>query len=151
MAKTKLELPPRTSTDVINLSDTVEFQWLFDGAAFMIMLKGNTREDIDVYIDANIEVIQSWPDNTKFFSFQNISYNNVGMTPYFKKRLDEAADTMLEKKLVGHSMVLISDTLLGRSLKIVVGWFSRKAPVQQHWFTDYDQALETLTNLVNED
>jgi hypothetical protein len=130
----------------------VQFQWLHEGRAYCITLTSSNREAIDVYIEANLAALRQWPKDQRYFSLQDTSHPSVGITPYFRTRLEEVLAAMTQHALTGHSVVVLSNSIGGNLLRIYGRIFARKAgPMKQHWVVGLAAAQATLAQLLAEE
>jgi len=143
------QLPDKSSTETVQLSPEVSFQWLQGGKAYLITITKASQEGVDAYIDANIAALDMWERGTTFFSVQDVSHPDVTITPYFRKRLDDILVHMKASGLQGHSVIVLANTIIGKIVRVYGSAFARRAdPIEQHWVNGMDAGHSELEKLL---
>ncbi len=142
-------LPDRSDSSLVHLSDAVTFQWLYDGAAYMIEVKNSRRDTIDVYIDTSLKIVAEWDRSMPFHSLQDISSDDFQMTPYLKARLNEVLTAMSESGMDGRSIIVMSDGFAGRIMQVLGRFFAQQSkPIIQDWVVDRAVGEEKLAQIM---
>lgn len=137
-------LPARTSPERHHLGHGVFVEWLENGQIIAFTVLDSHQTTVDTYIQACFEYLDSLADDGTIFMLHDISDKNVGLTPYFRKRLEDIAKHIKEKALQGYSAVLLPDTMLSQIMVNFGRLFSRQSGVQQVFFTKPDKARQWL-------
>ena len=148
--QSSIELPDRNSTERVQLSDYISFQWLHNGAAYFIEVKSARRNEADIYVEVSRKLVSEWPQGHALLSIHDVSHTDFQMTPYLQGRLQGVMETMNELELTGHSIVIMSNSSMGRALQaMATAVVKQEKLVERHLVTSFDEASELLEQLIN--
>jgi len=146
---TNITLPDRSDNTVIQLSDAITFQWVHDGAAYIIEVRNSRRDTIDLYIAASLKLVNEWDKSKPFYSLQDISHEDFQMTPYLRERLNEVLSAMKESGMDGRSVIVMGNSFAGRIMQVLGRFFAQQSkPIIQVWETDRATANEKFAEIV---
>lgn len=70
-------------------SDAVSIAWNEQHDTVIVSLKKSDRLSVDAYIEANLTLLTQCSGRNTIYKIQDFSQNNVTVTPYLKKRLQD--------------------------------------------------------------
>jgi hypothetical protein len=144
-----IELPAKNDPTAKAFTPNVTFRWMYGGRAFEVAISSGARQDIDTYCDVNLAALQKWDASQPYLSLQDVSGEQVTLTPYFRERLQAIIALIKGSGLTGHSVIVLSNSVKGRALQIYGQTGSLKSTIEQHWVVGYDKGIEKLAELVS--
>jgi hypothetical protein len=144
-----IELPDRSNSNKVQLSDHVTFQWLHGGAAYFMEVQSARRTEADIYVEISLKVAKEWDSSQEMLSIHDVSHPDFQMTPYLQGRLQGVMEIMNKLELTGHSVVVMSNSSMGRALQaMATSVIQQEKLVQRHLVTDLDEGMALLKQLV---
>lgn len=141
-----------TNNAVENIADGVKRQWILDGDVVLYTMTDSSKDNVDAYIESNIQMVREWPRPKPFLNVQDISSGEVLLTPYFRTRLQEVEAVLKEYKQDGFSAIILPDTFMFRIFSMFGRFFTQRVGtgLEQRYFTDTDKGIEWITEKRNE-
>lgn len=138
-------IPDRNTPGLAELATGLTMEWLDGGQILAFTLEKVSRCTIDCYIDTYIEVMQTWPVEERARVLHDLSGREIALTPYFRKRLDDAQTTIVELGLAGVSAVVLPRGIMGQIIIPFGRLLGQKTPLfPSCHFLDRSKALAFL-------
>lgn len=139
-------LPPIGDATPKELINGVTFQWLNDETCLFTITDVH-REAVDMYIDTNIAMLNNWDKSKTMRVMHDISHDNVSLTPYFRKRLNDVVPAINASGVSGISGVVMGGGFMETIIVFFGNAFNRKTPTfKQRYFTDQQKCLDWVKN-----
>lgn len=78
-----------TTPGTYHLKEGIIVEWLRDGKIVSFHVRNNSRNATDIYINAQLAVIEKWPSEKPFLMLVIANYENSAITSYMRERLNK--------------------------------------------------------------
>jgi len=135
-------LPPIGDKTPKTLIKGVVFEWLND-EAFLFTLSDVHREAVDMYINTAVGLLSNWDLDKPMRIISDMSDENMSLTPYFRKRLNDITSTINTSKVHGVSAVVMGGGFIETLIVFFGNAFNKRTPnFKQRYFTDKQKGLD---------
>ncbi|MBC7870944.1 MAG: hypothetical protein H7Y09_08905 [Chitinophagaceae bacterium] len=131
--------------DIIEVAPGIHYQWLENYQIITFKMANNDKKAIDAYINANMDILNSWPKDRPYLTLQE-GVEGFLMTPYLRQRSTEVIQIMNEHGLEGRIAAVTPSTLVAYVLQFLMrGTFHvHLNKVTTHLFTNREDAIAWL-------
>jgi hypothetical protein len=130
-----IQIPPPNTQEAIEVHPAVRFQWVKADSAFCVSL-GNTQQTaIDAFFEANRAAMSLWPPQAPFYALQDLSSEKVGLSPYFRHKINAFIADLNASGLEGHIIFLFAPGLMGQVMDLGARLFitqAKRAHIHTH-------------------
>ncbi len=120
-----------------DLGNNVVLQWNNEKTQVTYTLSASRRDAVDTYIESNLDILKNWDHTKTLYTIQDISDDNVALTPYLRERLNEITDYVKDNHIQVRTSVVLSDNLTGQLMQVFGRVFTINAKyLKQAYFTD---------------
>ena len=149
----KFQIPPPSNTELQLLETGVSFQWVHHQGItiYNLSITDVSRKNVDVMIDTTIELLKTNPHFQSHYFLIELTCL-TGITPYFKSRLEDLKDILIEIEATSRTAVLIPCGFVATIFQTFSRIFNRQMPAKSvnEMFQDRDEALKWLTAVTGE-
>jgi hypothetical protein len=132
------------------LNNFVKLEIINEGQYLLYTISKNDQLSIDVYIDDVMERLEAW-EQGNLYILHDMSADNVSLTPYFQRRLNEVAAYLRSSEKQGYSAVILPDTFASALISLFAQLFNRKnGHFSQRIFTTLDKGKEWIAENMTE-
>lgn len=126
-------------------------EWLNDGRIVVFTLENPSRDVVENYIRANLELMHEAEDSKQelVIVMHDISDPNMSLTPLLRDRLNDIAQKIKEGNVQYRSAVVMQKSAVGFIFSLFGNMFNRKAKnTIQQFFTSREDALNWLQQFI---
>lgn len=140
----------KSTSDIENLGAGVTREWLHDGQIVVFALEHVQREAVDTYIDTYMGTLRAWSVSQPFLMLLVAQQTNIFITPYFRKRLNEAIPLARSRKLHGRLAVVVLKNPLLQVVRLFIkaNYSKHRDTIEPQLFFTREEALVWLEEML---
>lgn len=120
----------------------VVFEWLSEDG-FLFTLSDVHRDAVDMYIDTAVSLLNNWDLSKPMRIISDMANENMSLTPYFRKRLNDITTTINTSQVHGVSAVVMGSGFVETLIVFFGNAFNKRTPnFKQRYFTDKTKGLD---------
>lgn len=118
-------------------------EYIDDGQIAVITTQGDMRRAaIDTWADLSIDTMQTWKPERPILILQNLSHKDQGITPYSRKRAEDAFKQIPSQPL--YSAIILPNSFINRVIGLFVGRQRMGQNQESRIFTNLEDGLAWL-------
>ncbi len=111
-------LPEESSPDVQTIVPGLTLEWLYGGQIAILTLTSLAFEAIDAWVETAVGIVKSRPPGQPHLVIHDFSSDNLSLTTYLRRRMQDAASAVPEA--AGRVAVLVPGGLTGVMARLLV-------------------------------
>ena len=146
----QLTIPNKSTTGVHDLGAEVTLEWLHEGRIVVFTLGSVQREAVDTFIDTYMGILRNWSTSQTFLMVLVAQKTNIFITPYFRKRLNEAIPLARSRKLNGRMAVAVQKSPLLQVVRLFIkaNYSKQRDTIEPELFFTREEALVWLEEML---